>query len=40
MDEYVAAGKTTGIAEHNERRLHAEGREAVKAAFESALALL
>lgn len=33
VDEYVAAGKTLGIAEHNEQRLLAEGQEAVKVAF-------
>lgn len=39
VDEFVAAGKTMGIAEHNERRLKSEGQGAVKAAFEAALAL-
>ncbi|CAN0056307.1 unnamed protein product [Pylaiella littoralis] len=39
VDEYIAMGKTLGIAEHNERVLHKEGKDAVKAAFEATLAL-
>lgn len=39
VDEYIAMGKTLGIAEHNERRLHKEGKDAVKSAFEATLAL-
>lgn len=39
VDEYVAAGKTLGIAEHNERRLRSEGKGVVKEAFEGILAL-
>ena len=39
VDEFIAAGRTMGIAEHNERRLQSEGQAAVKAAFEAALAI-
>lgn len=39
VDEYIAMGKTLGIAEHNERVLHKEGKDAVKAAFEATLSL-
>ncbi|CAM9467170.1 unnamed protein product [Ectocarpus sp. 6 AP-2014] len=39
VDEYIAMGRTLGIAEHNERRLHQEGKNVVKAAFEATLAL-
>lgn len=39
VDEYIALGKTLGIAEHNERALQKEGKDAVKAAFEATLAL-
>lgn len=39
VDEYIALGKTTGIAEHNEKRLLSEGKGAVKAAFEATLEL-
>ncbi len=39
VDEYIAVGKTLGIAEHNERALSKEGKEAVKKAFEATLAL-
>lgn len=39
VDEFIEAGKTMGIAEHNERRLQSEGQRAVKAAFEATLAL-
>lgn len=39
VDEYIALGKTLGIAEHNERALRQEGKDAVKAAFEATLVL-
>eukprot|EP00752_Nemacystus_decipiens_P009495 g8489.t1 len=39
VDEYIALGKTLGIAEHNEQALRKEGKNAVKAAFEATLAL-
>lgn len=39
VDEYIALGKTLGIAENNERALQTAGKDAVKAAFEATLAL-
>ena len=39
VDEYIEAGRTQGIGDHNARRLRSEGKDAVKAAFEATLAL-
>ncbi|CAM9826663.1 unnamed protein product, partial [Discosporangium mesarthrocarpum] len=33
VDKYIDAGKTLGIAKHNEKRLRTEGKDDVNAAF-------
>ena len=39
VDMYIAQGKTLGIAEHNERRLQAAGRQHLKATFDRIMAM-
>jgi hypothetical protein len=39
VDEYIAQGKTAGIADHNERRLRQAGRAQLRQVFEGILAM-
>ncbi|KAG5179749.1 hypothetical protein JKP88DRAFT_196136 [Tribonema minus] len=39
VDEYIAQGKTQGIADNNERRLRQVGRALLKETFEAILAM-